>query len=97
MKKNLWIYSDLTHSLSKVKVILTNYKALLKNDMNAYQFHVSAVEVCPICHQTLNPAILICLESLLCGKTKDFGPLARVFAMKLRAHALTASFVCSRV
>ena len=87
----------MTQSWSKVKVILTNYKALLKNDVNTHQFHVSAVEVCPVCHQTLNPAILICLESLLCGKTKAFGPLARVFAMKCRAHALTASFVCSRM
>ena len=60
--------------------MLTNYKALLKNDMNAHQFHVSADEVCPICRQTLNPAILICLESLLCGKTNALGPLARVFA-----------------
>ena len=69
----------------------------MKNDMNAHQFHVSADEVYPICHQTLNPAILICWESLLCGKTKAFGSLARVFAMKWRAHALIASFVCSRV
>ena len=65
--------------------------------MNTYQFHVSAVEVCPVCHQTLNPAILICLESLLCGKTKAFCPLGQVFATECRAHALTVSFVCSRV